>query len=101
MRTIEGVLDHIRAEYLEMQSHFLCLKPDGAYTRATDGADLPRPHPVKAHLKPASIPQVLRDSAGSNRHSAIENQTTTRDSACPISVQTASTTLSDPEVDLL
>jgi len=79
MRTIEDVLNHIRAEYLEMpglrlkttqvqrlcgieqtmcqlvldslvESHFLCLKPDGAYARATDGADRPRPHPAKAHL---------------------------------------------------
>jgi hypothetical protein len=80
MRTIEDVLNHIRAEYLEMpglrlkatqvqrlcgieqtmcqlvldslvESHFLCLKPDGAYARATDGADLQRPHPVKAYLE--------------------------------------------------
>ena len=80
MRTIEDVLNHIRAEYLEMpglrlkanqvqrlcgieqtmcqlvldslvESHFLCLKPDGAYARATDGADHPRPHPVQARLE--------------------------------------------------
>ena len=80
MRTIEDVLNHIRAEYLEMpglrlkatqvqrlcgieqaicqlvldslvESHFLCLKPDGAYARVTDGVDPPRPHPVKAHLE--------------------------------------------------
>ena len=80
MRTIEDVLSHLRAEYLEMpglrlkpeqvqrlcgiertmcqraldslvELNFLCLKPDGAYARATDGADHPRPHPVKAHLE--------------------------------------------------
>ena len=78
--TIEDVLSHLRAEYLEMpglrlkpeQVHrlsgiertmcqraldslvelsFLCLKPDGAYARATDGADHPRPHSVKTHLE--------------------------------------------------
>jgi hypothetical protein len=80
MRTIEDVVNHLRAEYLEMpglrlkanqvqrlcgieqtmcqlvldmlvESNFLCLNPDGAYARATDGADRPRPHPVKAHLE--------------------------------------------------
>ena len=79
MRTIEDVLNHLRAEYMEMpglrlkagqvqrlcgieqtmcqqvldsllESKFLCLKPDGAYARATDGADRPRAHPAKAHL---------------------------------------------------
>jgi hypothetical protein len=28
--------------------NFLCLKPDGAYARVSDGADSPRPHPAKA-----------------------------------------------------
>ena len=80
MRTIEDVANHLRAEYLEMpglrlkanqvqrlcgieqtmcqlvldalvESNFLCRKPDGAYARATDGADHPRPHPAKAHLE--------------------------------------------------
>jgi hypothetical protein len=80
MRTIEDVLNHLRAEYLEMpglrlkpeqvqrlcgiertmcqlaldsllESNFLCLKPDGAYARATDGADHQHPHPVKAHVE--------------------------------------------------
>ena len=76
----EMILARIRAEYLEMpglrlthqqaqrlcgievtlckmvlealvDTNFLCLKPDGAYARATDGVDHPRPHPVKAHLE--------------------------------------------------
>jgi hypothetical protein len=80
MTMIEDVLNHLRAEYLEMpglrlkidqvqrlcgierticqlaldsllESNFLCLKPNGAYARATDGVDHPRPHPVKAHLE--------------------------------------------------
>jgi hypothetical protein len=85
MRTIEDVLNHLRAEYLEMpglrlkpeqvqrlcgiertvcqlaldsllESKFLCLKPDGAYARVTDGADHPRLHPVKAHLETGTRP---------------------------------------------
>jgi hypothetical protein len=80
MRTIEDVLNHLRAEYLEMpglrlkpeqvqrlcglertmcqlaldsllESNFLCLKPDGAYARTIDGADYPHPHDVKALLE--------------------------------------------------
>jgi hypothetical protein len=80
MRTIEDVLNRLRAEYLEMpglrlkpeqvqrlcgierticqmaldslfESNFLCLKPDGAYARASDGVDHRRSHPVKAHLE--------------------------------------------------
>ena len=80
MGTIEDVLNQLRAEFMEMpgmrlhaqqiqrlcgidqttcqlaldsllESKFLCLKPDGAYVRATDGADHPRLHPVKAHLE--------------------------------------------------
>ena len=72
------LLERIRAEYLEMpglrlkleqaqrlcgverapcqqvldmlvEIKFLCLKPDGAYARLTDGAD--RPHPAKAGLR--------------------------------------------------
>jgi hypothetical protein len=27
---------------------FLCIKPDGAYARLTDGADGPKPHPARA-----------------------------------------------------
>ena len=79
MRTIEDVVNHLRAEYLEMpglrlkpeqvqrlcgiertmcqqvldsllESNFLCLKPDGAYARATDGAYYPHPSPLKATL---------------------------------------------------
>jgi hypothetical protein len=34
-----------------LESNFLCLKPDGAYARVTDGVDPPRPRPVKAHLE--------------------------------------------------
>jgi hypothetical protein len=33
-----------------IEMNFLCLKPDGAYARLTDGADHPRPHPAKADL---------------------------------------------------
>ena len=80
MRTIEDVLTHLRAEYLEMpglrlkpeqvqrlcgierticqpaldslvESKFLCHTPAGAYALAADGADHPRPHPVQAHLE--------------------------------------------------
>ena len=77
MRTIEDVLNHIRAEYLEMpglrlkatqvqrlcgieqaicqlvldslvDEKFLCAKSDGHYARLTDGH---HPHPVKTHLE--------------------------------------------------
>jgi hypothetical protein len=73
------LLRRIRAEYLEMpglrltlaqaqrlcgvervacqlvldmlvEVKFLCVKLDGAYARLTDGADYPRPHPVKADV---------------------------------------------------
>jgi hypothetical protein len=79
MRTIEDVLNGLRAEFLEMpglrltlaqaqrlcgveqmlgkmvldtliDERFLCLKPDGAYIRLTDG-NVPRPHPAKAALR--------------------------------------------------
>jgi hypothetical protein len=85
MRTIEDVLNHLRAEYTEMpglrlkagqvqrlcgieqamcqqvldsllESKFLCLKPDGAYARATDGYH-PHPVPAKATLVNASRKQ--------------------------------------------
>jgi len=85
MRTMEDIVNHLRAEYLEMpglrlktnqvqrlcgieqamcqlvidalvESNFLCLKPDGAYARVTDGADRPRPKPVKAHLETGTRP---------------------------------------------
>jgi hypothetical protein len=74
-----ALLTRIRAEYLEMPGlrltreqaprlcgaerllcqrvldmlvdmKFLCVKPNGAYARLTDGADSPRPHPAKADL---------------------------------------------------
>ena len=74
------LLKRIRAEYLEMpglrlkveqaqrlcgvdraicqrvldtlvEMKFLCVKPDGAYARLSDGADDPRPHPAKADLR--------------------------------------------------
>jgi hypothetical protein len=76
----EGLLERIRAEYLEMPGlcltsgqmqrlcgveHMLCqmvldslvdakflyLKPNGAYARLTDGA-IPRPRAARAHVKP-------------------------------------------------
>jgi hypothetical protein len=81
VRTVEDVINHLRAEYgnvglrlkpeqvqrlcgIErtmcqlvldslLESNFLRLTSDGAYARATDGADHPHPHshPVKAHLE--------------------------------------------------
>jgi hypothetical protein len=74
------MLERIRAEFLEMpglrlkpeqvqrlcgverapcqrvletlvEMNFLCVKPDGAYARLTDGADHPHPHPAKADLR--------------------------------------------------
>jgi hypothetical protein len=77
MRTIEDVLNRLRAEFLEMpglrltpeqvqrlcgiertlcqlildslvNAKFLCVKPDGHYARLTDGTHVPRPQPVKA-----------------------------------------------------
>jgi hypothetical protein len=74
------LLKRIRAEYLEMpglrlkveqaqrlcgveraacqrvldmlvEMKFLCVKPDGAYARLTDGADHPRAYPAKADLR--------------------------------------------------
>jgi hypothetical protein len=74
-----ALLNRIRAEYLEMpglrltleqaqrlygaepllcqrvldmlvEVKFLCIKPNGAYSRLTDGADSPRPHPARADL---------------------------------------------------
>jgi hypothetical protein len=85
MRTIEDVLNYLRAEYMEMpglrlkagqvqrlcgieqtmcqqvldslvESRFLCLKPDGAYARATDGYH-PHPASAKATLGNASRKQ--------------------------------------------
>ena len=78
MRTIEDVVNRLRAEFLEMpglrlkseqvqrlcgverticqmvldvlvDEAFLCVKLDGAYARLTDG-DVPRPRPAKADL---------------------------------------------------
>ena len=75
----ERLLERIRGEYLEMpglrlkleqmqrlcgvertlcqqvldslvNDKFLCVKPDGAYARLTDGEVL-HPHPAKAHLR--------------------------------------------------
>jgi hypothetical protein len=34
-----------------VDTSFLCVKPNGAYARLTDGADIPRPHPAKADLR--------------------------------------------------
>ena len=31
---------------------FLCVKPNGAYARLSDGSDTPRPNPAKADLRP-------------------------------------------------
>jgi hypothetical protein len=72
-----ALLTRIRADYLEMPGlrltreqalcgaerllcqrvldmlvdmKFLCVKPNGAYARLTDGADSARPHPAKADL---------------------------------------------------
>jgi hypothetical protein len=47
MRTIEDVLNRLRAEFREMpglrlSARFLYAKPDGHYARLTDGADRPR-----------------------------------------------------------
>jgi hypothetical protein len=79
MKTIEDVLNRLRAEFLEMpglrlkpeqvqrlcgverticqivldllvNETFLCVKADGAYTRVTDGADHPHPQPARATL---------------------------------------------------
>jgi hypothetical protein len=76
----EAVLDRMRGEFLEMpglrltreqaqrlcgvdqalcqqvldtlvDASFLCVKPNGAYARRTDGADIARPHPAKADLR--------------------------------------------------
>lgn len=75
----EYLLNRLRAEYLEMpglrlkreqvqrlcgvepaicqrvldmlvETRFLCVKVDGTYARVTDGADAPRPQPVRATL---------------------------------------------------
>ena len=75
----DALLRRIRAEFLEMpglcltreqtqrlcgvdgqecqlvldtlvRSKFLCVKANGVYARLSDGAELPRPHPVKADL---------------------------------------------------
>ena len=78
MRTIEGILNRLRAEYLEMpglqltagqiqrlcgiepkvcqaaldalvDAKFLCMRSGGHYARFTDG-EIRRPHPAKANL---------------------------------------------------
>jgi hypothetical protein len=88
MRTIEDVLNSLRAEYLGMpglrltseqaqrlcgiertmcqlvldalvDAKFLCVKPDGAYARLTD-EETPRPHAAKASLRPE--PRVVKAS---------------------------------------
>jgi hypothetical protein len=93
MRTIEDVLNHVRAEYLEMpglrlkpeevqrlcniertmcqlvldslvESTFLCLWPDGAYARATDSAA----HPHRAKADSGHVPRpVHRDFSAPGR----------------------------------
>jgi hypothetical protein len=79
MRTIQDLLDRVRADFLEMPglhltadqvqrlcgierticalildslvtSKFLCVKPNGHYARLTDG-ECPRPTPAKADLR--------------------------------------------------
>jgi hypothetical protein len=79
MRTIEGVRNRLRAEFLEMpglrltsaqvqrlcgveraicqlaldslvDTKFLCMKADGAYARLSDG-DVPRPRPAPADVR--------------------------------------------------
>ena len=79
MRTVQDVINRLRAEYLEMPglrlksehvqhlcgiertmcqlvlnsllaSNFLCVEPDGHYARLTDGA-IHRPHPAKADVR--------------------------------------------------
>ncbi len=75
----DALLERVRAEFLEMPGlrltreqaqrlcgvepalcqrvldalvdmKFLCVKPNGAYARLTDGVDSPRPRPAKADL---------------------------------------------------
>ena len=87
-----AVLQRIRSEFLEMprlrltrdemqrlcgldpatcgdvletlvEMKFLCRKSDGAYVRATDGADVPRPRTARASLGRESTLRVSRDSA--------------------------------------
>ena len=82
MRTTEGVLNRLRAEFMEMpglqlkpeqawrlcgvdrtignkalhalvDEGFLCVRSDGQYARRTDET-IHRPHPAKAHLKAES-----------------------------------------------
>jgi hypothetical protein len=91
-----AVLQRIRSEYLEMpglrltrdqmrrlcgldpatcgdaletlvEMKFLCRKSDGAYVRATDGADVPRPRTAGASLGRESTLRVSRDSAAAER----------------------------------
>jgi hypothetical protein len=88
MRSIEDVLNRLRAEFLEMpglrlkseqvqrlcgveqticqlvldslvNAKFLCVKSDGAYARLTDG-EISRPRAAKADLKPA--PRLVKAS---------------------------------------
>ena len=35
-----------------VDTRFLCVKSDGTYARASDGADTPRPNPAKAGVRP-------------------------------------------------
>jgi hypothetical protein len=80
VRTVQDLLTRLRAEYLEMpglrltpeqvqrlcgvertmcrvvldslvHEKFLCIKPDGRYTRLRDGGEPPYLHPVKADLR--------------------------------------------------
>ena len=37
-----------------VEAKFLCVKPGGAYARLIDSGDIPRPRPVKAHLRAAT-----------------------------------------------
>jgi hypothetical protein len=44
-----GACQQVLDVLVEMK--FLCVKPDGAYARLTDGADHLRPYPAKADLR--------------------------------------------------
>jgi hypothetical protein len=47
--SVEGTMCQQVLETL-VETKFLCVKPNGAYARLTDGADLPRPQPTRADL---------------------------------------------------
>jgi hypothetical protein len=76
----DSLVNRIRAEYLEMpglqlngkqvqrlcggeplecqvvltalvETRFLCIRANGTYARSTDGVEVPRPRPAKAHIR--------------------------------------------------